>query len=100
MCARRRYGGKKPEARASSGIGPHEWRSTDPTIPRPSFDCAQARTAAARLICSDAELASADGDLGRTFQKQKAGLPAADLIQTYFFSLARLAQREKHTVRV
>jgi uncharacterized protein len=30
---------------------------------KPSFDCAQAKTAAARLICADGELAALDGEL-------------------------------------
>ena len=39
---------------------------------RPSFNCAQAKTAAARLICADAELARFDGELGVALQKRKA----------------------------
>jgi TPR repeat protein len=38
----------------------------------PSFNCAQAKTAAARLICADAKLAQLDGELGVAFQKRKA----------------------------
>ena len=45
---------------------------------RPSFDCAQAKTAAARLICADAELAKLDGSLGIAFQKRKAQTAVAD----------------------
>ena len=36
--------------------------------PQPSFNCATAKTASARLICSDAELSNADGALGKAFQ--------------------------------
>lgn len=35
---------------------------------RPSFDCAKATSASARLICSDAELRKADGALGIKFR--------------------------------
>jgi uncharacterized protein YecT (DUF1311 family) len=45
---------------------------------KPSFDCAQAKAAAARLICADAELAQLDGELGVAFQKQKAQISAPD----------------------
>jgi uncharacterized protein YecT (DUF1311 family) len=45
---------------------------------KPSFDCAQAKTAAARLICADAELARLDRELGVAFQKRKARIPAPD----------------------
>jgi uncharacterized protein YecT (DUF1311 family) len=39
---------------------------------KPSFDCAKAKTAAARLICADGELARLDGELSVAFQKWKA----------------------------
>jgi uncharacterized protein YecT (DUF1311 family) len=45
---------------------------------KPSFDCATAKTAAARLICADGELALLDGELGVAFQKRKAQTPASD----------------------
>lgn len=45
---------------------------------KPSFDCAQAKTAAARLICADPELARLDGELGTAFQKRKAQISAPD----------------------
>ena len=45
---------------------------------RPSFDCAQAKTAAARLICADGELARLDGELGAMFQRRKAQLAGSD----------------------
>jgi uncharacterized protein len=45
---------------------------------RPSFDCSKARTAAARLICADGELAQLDGDLGTAFQDRKAQLSPTD----------------------
>jgi uncharacterized protein len=37
---------------------------------QPSFDCLKARTAAARLICADGELARLDGELGRVLIKR------------------------------
>jgi uncharacterized protein YecT (DUF1311 family) len=52
--------------------------ATDPISPKPSFDCLQAKTAAARLICSDAELARLDGELGAAFRKRKAETLAPD----------------------
>ncbi|WP_338821626.1 lysozyme inhibitor LprI family protein [Bradyrhizobium septentrionale] len=48
---------------------------------RPSFDCAQAKTAAARLICADGELTRLDRELGAAYQRQKAQLPASDQSQ-------------------
>ncbi len=45
---------------------------------KPSFDCAQAKTAAARLICADAELARLDWELGAAFQKRKLQLDAIE----------------------
>ena len=50
--------------------------ATDRAIPQPSFNCAQAKSAPARLICSDAELAQLDGELGAAFQKRKAEISA------------------------
>ncbi len=44
----------------------------------PSFDCVQAKTAAARLICADAELAQLDSELGDTFRKRKAQISTPD----------------------
>jgi uncharacterized protein len=35
---------------------------------QPSFNCASAKSASARLICSDPELSNADGALGKAFQ--------------------------------
>lgn len=45
---------------------------------KPSFDCAQAKSAPARLICADAELAQLDGELGVAFQKRKAQISTPD----------------------
>ncbi len=45
---------------------------------KPSFDCEKAKTAAARLICADAELARLDAELGVVFQKRKRQLPATE----------------------
>ncbi|MGD0332969.1 MAG: lysozyme inhibitor LprI family protein [Xanthobacteraceae bacterium] len=55
---------------------------------KPSFDCAQAKTAAARLICADGELARLDGELGAAFQKRKGQISAPDQSQ---FAVAQLA---------
>ncbi len=45
---------------------------------KPSFDCAKAKTAAARLICADGELARLDAELGIAFQKRKTQISAPD----------------------
>jgi uncharacterized protein YecT (DUF1311 family) len=45
---------------------------------RPSFDCRIAKTAAARLICADGELARLDGEQGEAFRKHKDSVPAID----------------------
>jgi uncharacterized protein YecT (DUF1311 family) len=62
-------------AALSISSAPVRAQTTD-LIPRwdddqPSFDCATAKMAAARLICADAELARLDRELGAAFQKQK-----------------------------
>jgi TPR repeat protein len=44
----------------------------------PSFDCATAKSGAARLICSDAELSKADADLGKAFHASFARLEGTD----------------------
>jgi uncharacterized protein YecT (DUF1311 family) len=59
-----------------------EAQTTD-LVPRrgddqPSFDCATAKTAAARLICADAELARLDRELGAAFQKEKLQVFSSD----------------------
>jgi uncharacterized protein len=45
---------------------------------QPSFNCLKAKTAAARLICADGELARLDRELHMAFQKRKAQLSPAD----------------------
>jgi uncharacterized protein YecT (DUF1311 family) len=45
---------------------------------RPSFDCRIAKTAVARLICADGELARLDGELGEAFRRHKDLVPAID----------------------
>ncbi|MFZ1963900.1 MAG: lysozyme inhibitor LprI family protein [Roseiarcus sp.] len=46
--------------------------------PAPSFDCSTAKSGAARLICSDAELSKADADLGKAFHASLARLEGAE----------------------
>ncbi|WP_456717371.1 MULTISPECIES: lysozyme inhibitor LprI family protein [unclassified Bradyrhizobium] len=41
---------------------------------QPSFNCGAAKSASARLICSDPELSNADGALGKAFQNATRGL--------------------------
>ena len=47
-------------------------------VANPSFDCTKAKTASARLICSDGELAQLDGQLGGAFQQVRSNLDGAD----------------------
>lgn len=42
-----------------------------PTPPGPSFDCAKARSTPEKMICSDAELARLDRELGRLYARAK-----------------------------
>jgi TPR repeat protein/uncharacterized protein YecT (DUF1311 family) len=60
---------------------------------KPSFNCAQAKTAAARLICADAVLAQIDGDLGIAFQKRKAQISSADQSKLVSEQLAWIRDR-------
>jgi uncharacterized protein YecT (DUF1311 family) len=62
---------------------------------KPSFDCAQAKTAAARLICADAELARLDGELGAAFQKRKAQISAPDQSKFVTEQLAWIRDRNE-----
>ncbi len=48
-----------------------------PQVPRPSFDCAKARSIPEKMICSDAELARLDRDLGRVYARAKSATPDA-----------------------
>ncbi len=63
---------------------------------QPSFDCAQAKTAAARLICADGELARLDGELGTAFGTRKTQLSASG--QSHFFAneLTWIRDRNEH----
>jgi uncharacterized protein YecT (DUF1311 family) len=60
----------------------NETSSEQTLVPRgsekPSFDCSKAKTAPARLICADGELARLDGDLSATFQDRKSRLSGPD----------------------
>lgn len=46
-------------------------RPSAATRPRPSFDCSKARSASERMICSDAELARLDRELGQVYARAK-----------------------------
>jgi uncharacterized protein YecT (DUF1311 family) len=59
----------------------------------PSFDCAKAKTAAARLICADGELAQLDGELGVAFQKRKSEISATDQLNLVAEQLAWIRDR-------
>ena len=74
------FAGSIPPAQSQS---PGSSASQEPSLvargsEKPSFDCAKAKTAAARLICADGELARLDGELGVAFQKRKAQLAPPD----------------------
>jgi uncharacterized protein len=60
---------------------------------RPSFDCAKAGTAAARLICVDGELARLDGELGVALQKRKTQLSGPDQSKVVAEQLAWIKNR-------
>jgi uncharacterized protein YecT (DUF1311 family) len=57
-------------------------QNAPPLVPRgsesPSFNCSNAKTASARLICADGELARLDGQIGAAFQKRKGEIPATE----------------------
>jgi uncharacterized protein len=69
-------------------------------IPRgreqPSFDCEKAKSAAARLICADGELARLDGELGDVFRRQKALIPAADQSKFVASQIAWIRKRNEN----
>jgi uncharacterized protein YecT (DUF1311 family) len=62
-------------------------------VEKPSFDCAQAKSAAATLICADAELATLDGELGVAFRKRKAQIPGSDQSKLVAEQLAWIRDR-------
>jgi uncharacterized protein YecT (DUF1311 family) len=66
------------------------------SVQQPSFDCSKARTAAARLICADGELARLDAELGAAFQNRKAQLSPADATAFVADELAWIRDRNTH----
>ncbi len=62
---------------------------------KPSFDCAKAKTAAARLICADVELARLDSELGAAYQRRKAQIAPPD--QVKFIAEQRAWIRDRNT---
>jgi uncharacterized protein YecT (DUF1311 family) len=60
---------------------------------KPSFACASAKTAAARLICADRDLARLDRDLSVAFQSRKAQIAAPDQSRFVAKQLAWLRDR-------
>lgn len=66
-----------------------------PGIEKPSFDCAKAKTAAARLICADGELARLDGELGVAFRGPKAQISGPDKAKFVAEQLAWIKDRDK-----
>lgn len=65
---------------------------------KPSFDCSKAKTAAARLICADGELARLDGELGVAFRKRKAQISAPDQSDFVAEQLAWIKDRNTRCV--
>jgi clan AA aspartic protease (TIGR02281 family) len=63
---------------------------------RPSFDCLKAKTAVARLICADGELARLDGELGAAFRKRKAQIPATNQPKFVAGQVAWIRERNEH----
>jgi hypothetical protein len=62
---------------ASGGVRQATGDAAGLAPPRPSFDCAKARSTPERLICADAELARLDRELGRLHARAKAAAPDA-----------------------
>jgi uncharacterized protein YecT (DUF1311 family) len=62
---------------------------------KPSFDCAKARAASARLICADAELALLDGELGGAFNERRLQTAAAERAKVVDSQLAWVKDRNK-----
>jgi uncharacterized protein YecT (DUF1311 family) len=60
---------------------------------KPSFACASAKTAAARLICADRDLARLDHELSVAFQSRKAQIAAPDQSRFVAKQLAWLRDR-------
>jgi uncharacterized protein YecT (DUF1311 family) len=68
-------------------------QASPPATGKPSFDCSKAKSASARLICSDAELSKADGALGAKFKTAVAGRDEAAKKQLLAEQLAWLRER-------
>jgi uncharacterized protein YecT (DUF1311 family) len=66
-----------------------------PTTGKPSFDCAKAKSASARLICSDADLSKADGALRAKFKSAIASRDEAAKKQLVGEQLVWLRERNK-----
>lgn len=67
-----------------------------PGAEKPSFNCAKAKSAAARLICADGELTRLDAELGITFQKKKAQLSPSDQSKFAADELVWIRARNAH----
>jgi uncharacterized protein YecT (DUF1311 family) len=80
----------------SSGPAPYE----TPLLPRgsvrPSFDCATAKSAAARLICADKELAQLDSDMAAALAFLKTKMSAAEYTQLMGEQLSWLRMRNEN----
>ena len=59
----------EPVTRAATGS------ATSDSAVRPSFDCGKARSRPEKIICSDAELARLDHELGRLYARAKVAAP-------------------------
>jgi uncharacterized protein len=75
-------------------------RTSAALVPRgnekPSFDCAKAKTAAARLICADQELAQLDGELGAIFYERRARTTAANQADFLGNQFTWIKDRNRH----
>ena len=63
---------------------------------KPSFDCTKAKTAAARLICADGELARLDGELGAAYRTRMGQFSATDQKDFAAAQLAWIRDRNEH----
>ncbi len=66
---------------APAAPAPSRAAAVPEAAPRPSFDCARARSTNERLICGDAQLARLDRALGALHQRARAAAPDAAAFQ-------------------
>ncbi|MDB5890756.1 MAG: hypothetical protein JWP47_1587 [Polaromonas sp.] len=63
---------QQPPLPAQASLGPASPRPAMATRVRPSFDCDKGRSMLEKMICSDAELATKDRELGRLYARARS----------------------------